>query len=215
MAEPDLVARCVEAMRGAVSIPTTVKARLGIDDHDSYEGLCDFISRVASRGCTTFILHARKAWLKGLSLKENREIPPLRYEVVHQIKRDFPGLEIIINGGFTTLDQVEQQLHHVDGVMIGREAYHNPYLLAEVDHRFYGDTAPAPTRLEVLQRFESYVKRELSKGTALHHLTRHILGLLRGQPGARQWRQYLSTHAHRRGAGAEVIEEALRGMASV
>lgn len=208
MAEPDLVARCVEAMQAAANLPVTVKTRLGIDDRDSYETLCDFINRVAGVGCKTFILHARKAWLSGLSPKENREVPPLRYEVVHQVKRDFPHLEIIINGGFTRLDQVEQHLRSVDGVMIGRAAYHNPYLLAEVDRRFYGDSRPPPTRLEVLERFEPYIRQELARGTALHHMTRHILGLLQGQPGARRWRRYLTEQTHQGGRGFENLKEA-------
>jgi tRNA-dihydrouridine synthase A len=208
MAEPDLVAGCVDAMRGAVHIPVTVKTRLGIDDRDSYEELCHFIDRVAAAGCRTFILHARKAWLQGLSPKENREIPPLRYEVVHQAKRDFPGLEIILNGGLASLDQAEEQLRSVDGVMFGRAAYHNPYLLAEVDRRFYGEATPPPTRAEVLERFEEYVRRELAKGARLHHMTRHILGLYQGQPGARRWRQYLSTQSAHPGADAGVIRAA-------
>ncbi len=214
MAEPGLVARSVGAMQEAVDLPVTVKTRLGIDDRDSYEALCDFINRVASAGCKTFILHARKAWLKGLSPKENREIPPLRYEVVHQVKRDFPHLEILINGGFASLDQVERQLDHVDGVMIGRAAYHNPYLLAEVDRRFYGDPDPPPTRLELLEQFEPYVRRELARGTALRYMTRPILGLFQGEPGARRWRRYLSEEIHLPGAGSEILREAARRLAA-
>jgi tRNA-dihydrouridine synthase A len=205
MAEPGLVADCVDAMRGAVTIPVTVKTRLGIDDRDSYEELCRFIDCIAAAGCRTFILHARKAWLKGLSPKENREIPPLRHDLVHQVKRDFPGLEIILNGGLTSLDQAEEHLNFVDGVMFGRAAYHNPYLLAEVDRRFYGETAKPLTRAEVLERFEEYVRLELAKGARIHHMTRHILGLYQSQPGARRWRQYLSTHAARPGGDAGVI----------
>ena len=207
MAEPELVARCLEAMNQAVSLPVTVKTRLGIDHRDSYEDLCNFISRVMAAGCKTFILHARKAWLKGLSPKENRERPPLRHEVVHQLKRDFPRLEIIINGGFTSLTQVEQQLQYVDGVMIGRAAYHNPYLLAAVDRRFYGDPRHSPSRAEILRQFTLYVRQELSRGTALHHMTRHVLGLFQGQPGARRWRKHLSEQIHRTGIGFEALEQ--------
>ena len=210
MAEPVLVGRCVQVMQAAVNLPVTVKTRLGIDDRDSYEALCDFIDRVANAGCRTFILHARKAWLKGLSPRENREVPPLRYEVVHQVKHDFPQLEIIINGGFTRLEQVEQHLRSidgVDGVMIGRAAYHDPYLLAEVDRRLYNDPRPPPTRLEVLERFDLYIKEELSRGTALHPMTRPILGLFQGQPGARRWRQYLSAQVHQEGTGFEGLKE--------
>jgi tRNA-dihydrouridine synthase A len=215
MAEPELVACCLEAMNQAVSLPITVKTRLGIDHRDSYEDLCNFISWVMAAGCKTFILHARKAWLKGLSPKENRERPPLRHEVVHQLKGDFPHLEIIINGGFTSLTQVEQQLQYVDGVMIGRAAYHNPYLLAAVDQRFYGDPRPSPSRAEILRQFTLYVRQELSRGTALHHMTRHVLGLFQGQPGARRWRKHLSEQTHRTGIGLKALEAAAEQLTCV
>ena len=166
-------------------------------------------------GCKTFILHARKAWLKGLSPKENRERPPLRHEVVHQLKGDFPHLKIIINGGFTSLTQVEQQLQYVDGVMIGRAAYHNPYLLAAVDQRFYGDPRPSPSRAEILRQFTLYVRQELSRGTALHHMTRHVLGLFQGQPGARRWRKHLSEQTHRTGIGLKALEAAAEQLTCV
>lgn len=210
MAEPELVAACVAAMRARTRLPVTVKTRLGIDDRDSYEALCTFIRTIADAGCTTFILHARKAWLSGLSPKENRAIPPLRYEVVYQVKRDFPHLTIVLNGGLTTLTQAQAQLEQVDGVMIGREAYHNPYLLAEVDRRFYGESTTPVTREKILARFEPYVRAELARGTGLQPLTRHILGLFQGCPGARRWRRHLSEHAHRHGAGFEVIADAAR-----
>ena len=210
MAEPDLVADGVAAMRAAVDLPVTVKTRIGIDDRDSYVELADFIGRVAAGGCEVFIVHARKAWLSGLSPKENREVPPLRYDVVHRLKRDFPGLAIILNGGLTTLDQVADQLRRVDGVMMGRAAYENPYLLAEADRRFFGASTPPPSRHQVIRAFLPYVEAQLQRGTPLHCMTRHVLGLFQGIPGARAWRRHLSEHAHRRGAGVEVLEAALQ-----
>lgn len=208
MAEPELVAECVAAMRGACGIPVTVKTRIGVDERDSYEELTDFVSTVQAAGCGTFVIHARKAWLEGLSPKENREIPPLRYDVVHRLKADFPQLTIILNGGLKDLDTMAEELARVDGVMLGREAYHNPYLLAEVDRRFYGDGHPVPSRHEVVGRFLPYVDARLAEGVPLQAMTRHILGLFQGQPGARAWRRHLSENAHRPGAGVEVIERA-------
>ncbi len=210
MAEPDLVAECVAAMRAAVDLPVTVKTRIGIDNRDSYEALTDFVDRVAGGGCKVFIVHARKAWLSGLSPKENREIPPLRYEVVHRLKRDFPSLTIILNGGLADLDQVADQLQRVDGVMMGRAAYENPYVLADVDRRFFGSSAPPPSHHRVIGAFLPYVEAQLRRGTPLHCMTRHVLGLFQGMPGARAWRRHLSEQAHRRGAGVEVLEAALR-----
>ncbi len=205
MAEPDLVARCIEAMSRAVSIPVTVKTRIGIDQRDSYEDLCSFVETVASAGCRTLIIHARKAWLNGLSPKENRAVPPLRYDVVQRIKQNFSGLEIILNGGIIDLDQAQSHMKVVDGVMIGREAYHNPYLLAEVDGRFYNDHHPIPSRKEVLDAYLPYIHEQLRSGLRLHALTRHILGLFHAVPGARHWRRYLSEHANKAGADARVI----------
>jgi tRNA-dihydrouridine synthase A len=205
MAEPDLVAHCMEAMSEAVSIPVTVKTRIGIDQQDSYEGLRSFVETVASAGCRTFIIHARKAWLNGLSPKENRDIPPLRYDVVRRIKQDFSSLEIILNGGITDLDQAQAHMAVMDGIMIGREAYHNPYLLAEVDGRFYHDYHSIPSREEVLVAYLPYVDRQLRSGVRLHSMTRHLLGLYHAVPGARRWRRYLSEHANRAGADARVI----------
>ncbi|MFO1420184.1 MAG: tRNA dihydrouridine(20/20a) synthase DusA [Candidatus Competibacteraceae bacterium] len=209
MAEPDLVAEGVAAMRAAVAIPVTVKTRIGIDGRDSYEELADFVGRVAAGGCEVFVIHARKAWLNGLSPKENREIPPLRYEVVHRIKQDFPGLTIILNGGLVDLDQMAKQLRRVDGVMIGRAAYENPYLLAEVDRRFFGSGGPPPSRRQAVRALLPYVEVQLRQGTPLHCMTRHLLGLFQGVPGARAWRRTLSERACRRGAGVEVLEAAL------
>jgi tRNA-dihydrouridine synthase A len=210
MAEPALVAECVAAMSKAVRLPVTVKTRIGIDRQDSYAALSHFIHTVAQAGCRTFIIHARKAWLQGLSPKENREKPPLRYEVVHALKQDFPHLEIVINGGITTLEEVQGHLHGVDGVMLGRAVSHNPYLLAQVDRDFYGDPHPIPTRHEVVESFLPYVERQLAHNIFLSALSRPLLGLFQGQPGARAWRRYLSEHTHRPGAGIEVIQESLR-----
>ncbi|MFO1433665.1 MAG: tRNA dihydrouridine(20/20a) synthase DusA [Candidatus Competibacteraceae bacterium] len=210
MAEPALVADCVAAMAAATTVPVTVKTRIGIDDRDSYEALAQFISTVAAAGCRVFIIHARKAWLRGLSPRQNREIPPLRYDVVERIKADFPELRIVLNGGITSLEQAARHLSDLDGVMIGRAAYHNPYLLAEVDRRFFGDTRPMPSRRQIVTAFLPYVERRLAYGVPLNAMTRHILGLFQGRPGARAWRRYLSEQSHYRGAGVEVIEAALR-----
>ena len=213
MAEPEWVAECVAAMQTATALPVTVKTRIGIDDRDSYAELAEFVAKVAAGGCKIFIIHARKAWLKGLSPKENREIPPLRYDVVYRLKQDFPALTLIINGGLTSLDQVAAQLGPVDGAMIGRAAYENPYLLAEADQRLFGSTEPPLTRHQVIQAFLPYLQTQLQQGTPLHGLTRHILGLFQGVPGARAWRRQISEPACRRGAGVEVLEAALRWVA--
>jgi len=209
MAEPQRVAAAVAAMRAACSIPVTVKCRIGIDDSEDYVFLRAFVETVAAAGCEVFVIHARKAWLSGLSPKENREIPPLRYEQVYRLKQEFPQLAIAINGGIRTLDDCEQHLRHVDGVMLGREAYENPYLLAQVDQRLFGDTQAPPTRAEAAMRLRPYVERELAGGTPLGQITRHILGLYKGQPGGRAFRRHLSEHAHRKQAGWAVIEDAL------
>ncbi|MGQ0657678.1 MAG: tRNA dihydrouridine(20/20a) synthase DusA [Chromatiales bacterium] len=209
MAEPQLVADCVAAMREAVPIPVTVKTRLGIDDRDSYEHLCDFIATVGGAGCKVFILHARKAWLSGLSPKENREMPPLRYAWVHQIKRDFPVLSIILNGGIATVPHIQEQLAHVDGVMIGREAYHNPYLLADLEREVF-DTGHVPGREQVVARYKHYIVAQLDRGVPLRQMTRHILGLFNGLPGARRWRRQLSERSHADCAGADILDAALR-----
>jgi tRNA-dihydrouridine synthase A len=209
MAEPELVAACVRAMRAAVHIPVTVKTRIGIDQSDDYEFLCRFVEAVAGAGCRTVVVHARKAWLSGLSPKENREIPPLRYELVHRVKEDFPELQVIANGGIRTLEHALAQLARVDGVMIGREAYQNPYCLAEWEHKLLGEAGPLPSRLEVIERLLPYVGKERAEGTPLRAITRHALGLFNGLGGARAWRRHLSEAARKPGAGVEVIEEAL------
>lgn len=209
MAEPALVGDCIAAMQAACSLPVTVKTRIGIDEIDSYEELCNFIATVASAGCGIFTIHARKAWLQGLNPRENREIPPLHYDTVYQIKRDFPALTIVLNGGVTTLDDAEKHLAHVDGVMLGRAAYQNPYLLALVDRRFYECSATPLTRIEVVERLLPYIEHELTIGTELKHIARHILGLFQGEPGARAWRRHLSENAHLPDAQFSTILSAL------
>lgn len=198
MAEADLVADCVKAMRDAVSIDITVKHRVGVDQVQSYDFVRDFVGTVAQAGCVTFIVHARNAILKGLSPKQNREIPPLKYDFVYQLKRDFPQLEIILNGGVRTSEEIDCHLQHLDGVMLGREAYHNPYSMADFDARYYGDVAPVRTRAEVLAAMVVYSRNQLERhgqnagGMRLNSITRHMLGLMAGMPGARGFRQLLS-----------------------
>lgn len=210
MAEPELVAECIAAMNQAVNIPVTVKARIGIDDRDSYEELVHFIDTVAKAGCETFIVHARKAWLSGLSPKQNRDVPPLRYDIVYALKQQFPQLTIIINGGITTLEHAETMLEYVDGVMVGREAYHNPYLLAEVDQRFYGASYPPVSRQQVIELLIPYIQTKLANGVRLNSIARHILGLFHGEYGARLWRRHISENACRSGATEQVILDALK-----
>ncbi|QFY43357.1 tRNA dihydrouridine(20/20a) synthase DusA [Candidatus Methylospira mobilis] len=208
MKEPQLVADCVAAMQAAAGIPVTVKTRIGVDDQDSYQALTAFVGTVKAAGCHTFIVHARKAWLSGLSPKENRDIPPLRYDMAADLKRDFSNLRIILNGGVQLLDEARQHLTVFDGVMMGRAIYHNPYLLADADRLIFGEHGAAPTRHEVLERFIPYVERELAQGVRLQALSRHILGLFQGVPGGRQWRRYLSENAWKPGSGIEVLLEA-------
>ncbi|MGR8980979.1 MAG: tRNA dihydrouridine(20/20a) synthase DusA [Gammaproteobacteria bacterium] len=210
MAEPELVADCVAAMRRVVDIPVTVKSRIGIDERDSYEELVTFVTTVAAAGCNTFIVHARKAWLKGLSPKQNRDVPPLRYDVVYRLKEDFPELEIVLNGGINSLEQAEEILAKVDGVMVGREAYHNPYFLADADRRIFGKEGMPPNREEILNRLIPYVRKELQSDTRLNSIARHILGLFHGASGARAWRRHLSENANKRGADETVLFEALK-----
>ncbi len=209
MAEPKLVADAVDAMRSVVDIPITVKHRIGIDDLDSYQFMCDFVGQVSEAGCTDFTVHARKAWLSGLSPKQNREIPPLDYERVYQLKRDFSDLAISINGGIKTLEQASEHLKYVDGVMIGREAYHNPYILSQVDSMFYQDDSVVLTRHQVIEHMIEYIERHLSAGGRINHITRHMLTVFVGLPGAKMWRRHISENAHKPGAGIEVIEQAL------
>lgn len=210
MLEPAVVADCVVAMQHVVSIPVTVKSRIGVDERDSYPELVEFIEKVALAGCQTFILHARKAWLSGLSPKENREIPPLRYDIVQAIKHDFPALEIIINGGITSLASAEQHLTQVDGVMIGREAYHNPFILAEVDQRLFFQSSPLKSRADIVFELIPYIQNELKQGTRLNSMLRPLLGLFHGEKGARSWRRHLSENATQPAANEQVLLQALK-----
>ena len=209
MAEPQLVADCVAAMRASVKVPVTVKCRIGIDDQDEEQGLQDFVKQVAGAGCETFVVHARKAWLQGLSPKENREIPPLNYDRVHRLKTSFPQLNIILNGGMSSPKKEIIHLSDLDGLMFGREAYHNPWILAEVDPLFMGRIAPVTSRREVVETMLPYIANHLSEGLALHKITRHMLGLYHAQPGGRMWRQVLSTEGCKPNAGLEVLNHAL------
>ena len=209
MAEPRLIAECVSAIQAEVDIPVTVKTRLGIDRLDSYEFLTEFISQVSEAGIDILILHARKAWLQGLSPRENREIPSLHYQRVYQMKRDFPHLHIDINGGVHRLADVQQHLKQVDGVMIGRAVYHSPYLLAEADNLLFADNHLVLTRHQVIERMLLYIEKRMMEGGQLKSITRHLLGLFQGQVGAKSWRRYLSKKAHLKGAGPEVLQEAL------
>lgn len=208
MAEPDLVGECVAAMGGSSRLPVTVKCRIGIDDQDAEESLDRFIDEVSRAGCTTFIVHARKGWLQGLSPKQNRDVPPLDYARVYRLKQRRPELEIIINGGIESFAAAKAQLAQVDGVMLGRAAYADPYLLAEVDGVLFGEERVVPSRLDVLDAFRPYVEEQLARGSRLNQLTRHILGLFHGQPRARAFRRHLAENAHLEGAGVEVMEEA-------
>ena len=209
MAKADLVAECISEMQNAVNIPVTVKTRIGIDKLDSYEFLCDFIEKVQNKGCQEFIIHARKAWLSGLSPKENREIPPLDYERVYQLKRDFPHLTIAINGGIKTLEEIKQHLQYVDGVMVGREAYQNPSLLGMIDQALFDAGEPIVTARQAVLSMLPYIEQQLSQGVYLNHIVRHMLGAFQNGKGARQWRRYLSENAFKPGAGIEVVETAL------
>jgi tRNA-dihydrouridine synthase A len=214
MAEPTLVRDGVAAMRDAVDLPVTVKHRIGIDRGESYDFVRDFVGRVAEAGCSVFIVHARNAWLKGLSPKENREVPPLRYEFVYRLKRDFPALTIVLNGGVTSNEQIAEHLQHVDGVMLGREAYHHPWLMAEWDHRFLGDAAAAmPTREGVEAAMVEYMTLLVARGVTWPHAARHMMGLVHGLPGARRWRQVWSDHKLKAVAPALVMQQARQAMA--
>lgn len=218
MAEPTIVADCVKAMQAGVDIPVTVKSRIGIDDMDEYEDLSRFIDTVAHAGCDTFIVHARKAWLQGLSPKQNREVPPLMYDRVYQLKQEFPQLHISINGGVTTLADAQTHLEHIDGVMIGREAYANPYMLSAVDGMLYGDNSAVLSRAEIVQQMHAYTVEQLAsdiqygRGTKVWHIARHMLGLFQGQPGGRVWRRYLSQHAIGQDTSPDVLFDALNAV---
>ena len=208
MGKADLVANCIDAMQKEVNIPVTVKTRIGIDNQDSYSFLCEFIEKVMPY-TDTFIVHARKAWLSGLSPKENREVPPLDYERVYQLKRDYPQLTISINGGIKTIEEIKHHLNYVDGVMVGREAYQNPMLLTQIDQQIFGDDTPIIDPIVAIQTLYPYIETQLSQGGQLNHIMRHTLGIFNGRKGAKQWRRYLSENAHKPGAGIEVVEHAL------
>ena len=209
MANPKLVANNVFAMRAAVDVPVTIKCRIGIDDCDSYEFLSEFVREVMAVGCTTFVVHARKAILSGLSPKENRSVPPLIYDRVYQLKQDFPQLQIVLNGGVTTIEQCRHHLLHVDGVMIGRQAYQSPWILMEIENEFGEEKSSPQSRISIARNMLPYIEKELDRGAQLKHITRHMLGLFAGQPGARTWRRELSEQAHQPGAGVSVVENAL------
>jgi tRNA-dihydrouridine synthase A len=212
MAEPAIVADCVKAMRDAVTVPVTVKHRIGLDDNHGYSFVRDFVGTVAAAGCDVFIVHARNAVLKGLSPKENREIPPLRYEVVRQLKRDFPALTVVLNGGLVDWDAIERELQHVDGVMLGRVAYHDPYFLAQAGARLFDDESPVRSRADVVRGMMAYAQAQLARGVHLRAIARHVLGLYHGCSGGRRFRQILSDSSKLRNAGPELLAEALEAV---
>ncbi|WP_437883273.1 tRNA dihydrouridine(20/20a) synthase DusA [Pseudomonas sp. LRF_L74] len=213
MGHPRLVAECVKAMQDAVSIQVTVKHRIGINGRDSYEQLCDFVGTLREAGCRSFTVHARIAILEGLSPKENREIPPLRYDIAARLKADFPDLEIILNGGIKTLEECQAHLRTFDGVMLGREAYHNPYLLAQVDAALFGSGDEPVSRTDALLQLRPYIERHIAEGGMLHHVTRHVLGLAQGFPGARRFRQLLSVDVHKADEPLAVLDRAIELLA--
>jgi len=213
MEHPETVADAYQAMQDKVNIEVTIKHRIGIDDMDNYDGMVNFIRPIAARGCKTFIVHARKAWLQGLSPKENREVPPLEYPFVYRLKQEFPELTIVINGGIKTLNDTLAHLEQVDGVMIGREAYSNPYLLAKADQQLFGDNHPVPSRIAIAEQYTDYCIRQIEKGSRLNHLSRHILGLFHGEPGGRSFRRHISENAHKENANGDVLVDALRYIA--
>lgn len=208
MAEPDTVARACQAMIAATDLPVTVKCRIGIDDQDDYQDLQRFVETVANAGIRTFIVHARKAWLQGLSPKQNRDIPPLNYERVYLLKQEFPELEIIINGGIHSLEETRQHLQQVDGVMMGRTAYQQPHILRHVDQQIFGDSTPIPSETEMLEQLYAYIENYLAQGAQLKYITRHIVGLFQNRPGARQWRRHLSENVFKPGATVDMVREA-------
>jgi tRNA-dihydrouridine synthase A len=211
MARPAVVADCVRTMQAATDVPVTVKTRIGIDDEDSYAFLRTFVDVQLEAGCRKFIVHARVAILEGLSPKENRSVPPLQYEHVYRLKEELPEVEIVLNGGITTVEQVDAALRRVDGVMIGRQAYHDPYFLATLEQHLNPGWRP-PDRHDVVAQMIPYIEKELARGERLGRITRHMLGLFTGQPGARAWRRYISENAFSDGAGAEVLIAALDKM---
>ncbi|MFV1872283.1 MAG: tRNA dihydrouridine(20/20a) synthase DusA [Oleiphilus sp.] len=210
MGHAELVKTCLAEMADATTLPVTVKHRIGIDDLDSFQFLCDFVGTVKESGCKTFIVHARKAHLQGLSPKENREIPPLQYDYVYRLKETFPDAEIIINGGIKSIDETLTHLQHVDGVMVGREAYQNPWLLADVDALIYAESENTLSRHDVVRKLYPYIEQQLNAGQKLSYMTRHILGIFSGEPGGKRFRRHLSENAHKVGAGTQVLDDALK-----
>lgn len=208
MLQPERVATSILAMKEATLLPVTIKCRIGVDEVDSYTALCHFIELTSQAGCDTFIIHARKALLSGLSPKQNRDIPPLRYDVVKQIKKDFPALKIILNGGIKTIKQMEENISDVDGIMIGREAYSNPYFLSAIEKKYFSSSDITLSRREIIEKMIPYIEEQLKKKIKLSHITRHLLGLFQGEPGGRLWRRFLTENAHKKGAGSDVIRQA-------
>ena len=211
MLEPDLVKDCMSSMLDAVDIPVTIKTRLGVDDHYSYQYMSDFVGRVAESGCSVFIMHARKAILAGLSPKQNRDVPPLHYDWVYRLKQESPGLQVTINGGIDSVEMVKNQLDHVDGVMLGRAAYHTPWLLAVCQQQFF-EKQMIKTREDIIESMNQYIERQVSRGVAVKHISRHLLGLFQGLPGAKAWRRYLSENAYRDDNNTELLNHALAAM---
>jgi len=211
MLEPGLVRDCIAAMQDAVTVPVTIKTRLGVDEHESYGWFRDFVGRVAETGCGVFLIHARKAWLSGLSPKQNREVPVLHYDWVYRLKREFPELSVVLNGGVTTVADALHHLQHVDGVMLGRAAYHDPWLLAELQQRLFGKRGAA-SRDEAVQLLSDYIARQNALGVPVKHISRHVLGLYRGQPGAKHWRRFISQHAHLDAQNDRLLLQALEAM---
>ena len=211
MLEPELVRDCMSAMIDAVDIPVTIKTRLGVDDHYSYQYMSDFVGKVAESGCSIFVMHARKAVLAGLSPKQNRDVPPLHYDWVYRLKQESPGLKIVINGGIASVDQVQDHLDHVDGVMLGRAAYHTPWLLAECQQRLF-EKQSIKTREDIIESMNAYVERQAGEGVAVKHISRHLLGLFQGLPGAKAWRRYLSENAYRDDNNTALLNQALAAM---
>ncbi len=212
MREPSLVAACVAAMKGAAALPVTVKCRIGVDDQEPRDALYAMAEAVRRAGADALIVHARKAWLQGLSPKQNRDVPPLDYGLVHALRADHPGWPVVLNGGIATLQAAREHLDHVDGVMLGRAAYHNPDLLLAVDPLLFGQTGPVASSVEAVELFMPYMARQLAAGVRLHDMTRHLLGLFAGRPGARQWRRHLATEAPKPGAGLDVVKTALAAL---
>ena len=209
MADPQIVSNCVSAIKQSTRLPVTVKCRIGVDDKDTHADLVNFINVVASGGCELFVIHARKAYLQGLSPKENREIPPLNYERVFAVKQEFPELNFIINGGITSINEALSLLEKMDGVMIGREAYNNPYFLREVDNRIFGDLTSEKSRTDYLYQYLPYIESQLTDGASLHHMTRHLMGLFKGQKGGKLYRRHLSEYSHKKEASINVLLDAI------